>query len=83
MPRAKLRFDVVLEPSPSPNGAVMELKARTDDGGARVYFFRVAENAFALGRFECKKEDAANQNLLYWTAQVAMFYAKGQTEVIV
>jgi hypothetical protein len=64
-------------------GAIMELKARTDDGGARVYFFRVAETAFALGRFECKKEDAANQNLLYWTAQAAMFYAKGQTEVIV
>lgn len=63
-------------------GAVMELKARTDDGGARVYFFRVAEDAFALGRFECKKETATNQQLLYWTAQVAMLYAKGQTEVI-
>jgi hypothetical protein len=64
-------------------GAVMELKARTDDGGARVYFFRVAENAFALGRFECKKEDAASQKLLNWTAQVAMFFDRGNTEVIV
>jgi hypothetical protein len=64
-------------------GAVMELKARTDDGGARVYFFRVATDAFALGRFECKKEDATSQQLLSWTAQVALFYAKGQTEVIV
>ena len=63
-------------------GAIMELKARTDDGGARVYFFRIAENTFVLGRFECKKEDATNKQLLYWTAQVAMFYAKGQTEVI-
>jgi hypothetical protein len=64
-------------------GAVMELKARTDDGGSRVYFFRVAEDAFALGRFECKKEDAASQKLLYWTAQVAMFYHNGNAEVIV
>jgi hypothetical protein len=64
-------------------GAIMELKSRTDDGGARVYFFRVAEDAFALGRFECKKEDAASRQLVNWTAQVAMFYAKGQTEVII
>ncbi len=64
-------------------GAVMELKARTDDGGARVYFFRVAEDAFALDRFECKKEDGANQRLLYWTAQIAMFFVKGNSEVLV
>lgn len=65
------------------NGAIMELKARTGDGGARVYFFRVAEDAFALGRFECKKETAADQQLLYWTAQVAMFFDRGHKEVIV
>jgi hypothetical protein len=63
-------------------GAIMELKARTDDGGARVYFFRVAEDAFALGRFECKKESEASQHLIQWTAQVALLYAKGRTEVI-
>ena len=61
----------------------MELKARTDDGGARVYFFRVAENAFAFGRFECKKETAASQTLILWTAQVAVLLARGHTEVLV
>ena len=65
------------------SGAIMELKARTDDGGARVYFFRVAENAFALGRFECKKESVASQTLILWTAQVAVLLAKGHTEVLV
>lgn len=64
-------------------GAIMELKARTSDGGARVYFFRTAEDAFALGRFECKKETQADQQLIQWTAQVALFFHRGHTEVIV
>jgi hypothetical protein len=45
-------------------GPLYELKGRTSEGGARVYFLRYDDNAFIVGRAECKKESEADQNLL-------------------
>ena len=44
-------------------GGVGELKSRTRVGGARVYFFRVAEDGFAISRAECKKESQSDERL--------------------
>jgi hypothetical protein len=45
-------------------GPLYELKDRTSDGGARVYFLRYGTDAFILGRAECKNENAADDSLL-------------------
>lgn len=45
-------------------GPLYELKSRTSEGGARVYFLRYDDTAFIVGRAECKKESEADQNLL-------------------
>ena len=45
-------------------GPLYELKDRTSDGGARVYFLRYGVDAFILGRAECKKENTADETLL-------------------
>lgn len=45
-------------------GPLYELKDRTPDGGARVYFLRLARTEFILGRAECKKENEADETLL-------------------
>lgn len=45
-------------------GPLYELKDRTSDGGARVYFLRYGTDAFILGRAECKNENAADETLL-------------------
>ncbi len=55
-------------------GGVGELKSRTPIGGARVYFFRIGEEDFALTRAECKKESVADQQLIDWTFEVATLY---------
>jgi len=56
---------------------VGELKARTSDGGARVYLLRIGENAFALTRAECKKESQTDPALLEWTLEVAELFDQG------
>lgn len=45
-------------------GPLFELKTRTPDGGARVYFFRLNEDSFVLVRAEVKKENEATEGLL-------------------
>jgi phage-related protein len=45
-------------------GPLYELKTRTPDGGARVYFFRLNEDSFVLVRAEVKKENEATESLL-------------------
>jgi phage-related protein len=45
-------------------GPLFELKTRTSDGGARVYFFRLNEDSFVLVRAEVKKENEATETLL-------------------
>lgn len=63
-------------------GAVAELKSRTADGGARVYVFRATRSVYGLCRFECKREDASDQTLLLWTAEVAAAYGLGRSVLI-
>jgi phage-related protein len=46
------------------SGPLYELKTRTRDGGARVYFFRLNEDSFVLVRAEVKKENEATESLL-------------------
>jgi hypothetical protein len=46
------------------SGQLFELKTRTPDGGARVYFFRLNEDSFVLVRAEVKKENEATEGLL-------------------
>jgi phage-related protein len=53
-------------------GPLYELKGRTSEGGARVYFIRANDDAFILGRAECKKEDEADQDLLSSLLDVLM-----------
>lgn len=57
-------------------GGVGELKSRTRVGGARVYFFRVAEDDFAISRAECKKESQADERLIDWTFEVAALHSR-------
>lgn len=45
-------------------GPLFELKTRTPDGGARVYFFRLNKDSFVLVRAEVKKENEATETLL-------------------
>lgn len=45
-------------------GPLYELKTRTGDGGARVYFFRLNKDSFVLVRAEVKKENEATETLL-------------------
>ena len=42
---------------------IWELKARTPDGGIRIYFF-VGEGEFVLGHAECKAQSEADEALL-------------------
>ena len=58
-------------------GGIGELKSRTRVGGARVYFFRAAEDAFVLARAECKNESEADQLLVDWTFEVAALFHSG------
>jgi hypothetical protein len=45
-------------------GVFWELKDRTSDGGARVYFLQDSENQFFVYHAECKNENEATQTLL-------------------
>jgi hypothetical protein len=51
-------------------GAIYELKTRTPQGGARVYFFQLDEHTFALTRAEVKLENQASLKLLQDTAEI-------------
>lgn len=44
--------------------ALWELKDRTSDGGARVYFFQGSGNRFFIYHAECKSENEATEKLL-------------------
>lgn len=57
-------------------GVVGELKSRTRVGGARVYFFRVGHDDFAISRAECKNESEADQRLIDWTFEVAALHSR-------
>ncbi len=50
--------------------SVFELKSRTVDGGARVYFIATENQEFVLTRAECKKQDTASIDLLNDTADI-------------
>ena len=56
--------------------ALYELKARTGEGGARVYFFLTADDECVLCHAECKKEDAADERLLLDTLDVLEAYER-------
>jgi UDP-2,3-diacylglucosamine pyrophosphatase LpxH len=45
-------------------GVLWELKDRTADGGARVYFLQTNQNQFFIYHAECKNENEATQTLL-------------------
>ena len=45
-------------------GVLWELKDRTSDGGARVYFLQNTLNQFFVYHAECKNENQATQTLL-------------------
>lgn len=58
-------------------GPVFELKSRTANGGARVYFFATNSEEFVLVRAECKKENKASDLLLNDVADVLDAYENG------
>jgi phage-related protein len=65
-------------------GALHELKARTPEGGARVYFFRFTEKSFVLSRAEVKNENEADANLLNYTASIFKLVQSGKAaEVLI
>jgi phage-related protein len=65
-------------------GPIHELKARTPEGGARVYFFRYSEKSFVLTRAEVKNENAADTNLINYTATIFKLIQAGKaSEVLV
>jgi phage-related protein len=51
-------------------GPVHELKDRTRDGGARVYFIATSNDEFILVHAECKRENAADTRPLEHVADV-------------
>jgi phage-related protein len=63
-------------------GAIHELKARTAEGGARVYFFRYTEKSFVLTRAEVKNENEADANLINYTASVFKLVRAGKAKEI-
>lgn len=63
-------------------GPVWELKDRTHQGGARVYFFITPEREFVLVHAECKNEDAADTALLEDLAEVVEAYEAGAPVLI-
>ncbi len=65
------RFAKRLKSSP-----VWEPKARTGDGGIRIYFF-VGENELVLGHAECKKENEADEELLDDLLEMMWDYENG------
>jgi phage-related protein len=63
-------------------GAIHELKARTPEGGARVYFFRFTEKSFVLTRAEVKNENEANANLINYTASIFKLVQSGKADKV-
>jgi phage-related protein len=59
-------------------GAVYELKTRTPQGGARVYFFQTDEHEFVLTRSEVKLENQASLRLLEDTAEIIEALEQGK-----
>jgi hypothetical protein len=51
-------------------GPIYELKARTPEGGARVYFFRYTPQSFVLTRAKVKNQNEADANLINYTASI-------------
>jgi phage-related protein len=63
-------------------GAIHELKARTPEGGARVYLFRYTEKSFVLTRAEVKKENEADAVLINYTASIFKFVQSGKAKEV-
>lgn len=59
-------------------GPLYELKARTPEGGARVYFFGYTRKSFVLCRAEVKNENVADANLINYTATIFKLIQSGQ-----
>ncbi len=63
-------------------GAIHELKARTPEGGARVYFFRFTEKSFVLTRAEVKNENEAGATLINYTASIFKLVQLGKADEV-
>jgi phage-related protein len=63
-------------------GAIHELKARTSEGGARVYFFRFTEKSFVLTRAEVKNENEADATLINYTASIFKLVVSGKADEV-
>lgn len=63
-------------------GPLYELKARTSEGGARVYFFRYTRTAFVLTGAEVKDQDQADPALLDYAAEIIWHVNEGRARQV-
>jgi len=63
-------------------GHILELKGRVISGGVRVYFVRLGNGHYLLGRAECKKEDHADPRRVNWFADVLADLEEGRTDLL-
>ena len=63
-------------------GPIYELKTRTPQGGARVYFFRTNTESFVLVRAEVKRENNADTTILDDVAEIIHAFAIGNLTLI-
>ena len=63
-------------------GPIYELKTRTPQGGARVYFFRTNTESFVLVRAEVKRENNADTTILDDVAEIIHAFEIGNLTLI-
>ena len=63
-------------------GPIYELKTRTPQGGARVYFFRSQTESFVLARAEVKRENNADDTILADVAEIIEAFENGNLNLI-
>ena len=63
-------------------GPIYELKTRTPQGGARVYFFRTNTESFMLVRAEVKREINADTTILDDVAEIIHAFETGNLTLI-
>jgi phage-related protein len=63
-------------------GPIYELKARTSEGGARVYFFRYTSSSFVLTRAEVKTQNQADANVINYTASIFKRIQAGKANLV-